>query len=86
MTAKCQWCDEDVPDNRPEYLRNTGFLMHPECWTRMIVGSLGHIQKKCPCYGGKVEDPPEMTKRQAAGAVLQLLTHEWHGTQPRGQA
>ncbi len=31
-----------------------------------MIGSIGHQQKKCPCYGGSYEDPPEMSKREAA--------------------
>lgn len=43
---------------------------HYECHARSIVGSLGHQQRRCSCYGGTQEDPPEMTVREAAKAAL----------------
>lgn len=43
---------------------------HEECRARMVFGSLGHLQGKCSCFGGALEDPPEMTKRQAAQAAM----------------
>jgi hypothetical protein len=33
---------------------------------RQLVGSISHQLKKCSCYGGDWEDPPELTKREAA--------------------
>lgn len=42
---------------------------HRECHLRMIVGSLGHQMKRCSCYGGTEEDPPNMTRREAAKAA-----------------
>jgi hypothetical protein len=44
--------------------------VHLDCFLRQIYGSLGHLQKKCSCYGGNEEDPPGMTKRQAAVAAV----------------
>lgn len=46
---------------------------HRECFLRRIVGSVGHQQGTCSCYGGQEEDPPEMTKRQAALAATKLF-------------
>ena len=43
---------------------------HYECHARMVLGSLGHQQGRCSCFGGTDEDPPEMTPRQAARAAL----------------
>lgn len=45
--------------------------VHKECLIRMVSGSKGHILKKCSCYGGTEEDPPEMTLRQAAVAAAE---------------
>lgn len=39
---------------------------HKECLVRRIVGSVGHQLKKCSCHGGDYEDPPGLTKREAA--------------------
>jgi hypothetical protein len=35
----------------------------------MALGSVGHQKGTCSCHGGTEEDPPEMTKRQAAVAA-----------------
>lgn len=43
---------------------------HRECAIRSVVGSLGHLRGTCSCFGGTVEDPPGMTKRQAARAAM----------------
>lgn len=71
----CHYCAEKVT------AKDYGFLVptssgnedpeapyHHECFIRMIVGSAGHIQKRCSCYTNAApeEDPPGLTKRQAA--------------------
>lgn len=43
---------------------------HYECHARMLLGSLGHQQGRCSCFGGHEEDPPDMTVREAAKAAL----------------
>jgi hypothetical protein len=45
---------------------------HWECHMRNIVGSVGHHLHKCSCYGGTEEDPPNMTRREAALAAVEL--------------
>jgi hypothetical protein len=50
---------------------------HRECMVRQVVGSVGHLQRRCPCYGGTETDPPEMTRREAARAACEL----YHRTQ-----
>lgn len=47
-------------------------LIHFECAARGTLGSVGHQLRKCSCWGGTEDDPPHMTKRQAAQAALQL--------------
>lgn len=49
---------------------------HHECHARMVLGSLGHQQRRCSCYGGTEEDPPEMTVREAAKAALAFFRRE----------
>lgn len=44
---------------------------HLECHMRLILGSVGHLNKRCSCYGGTDEDPPGMTVREAAIAAFQ---------------
>ncbi len=43
--------------------------VHRECQLRAVVGSLGHILRVCSCYGGPMEDPPSLSRHQAALAV-----------------
>lgn len=51
---------------------------HRECFMRSIFGSLGHLTGTCSCYGGKNEDPPDMTVRQAAKAAADFIDNK-HG-------
>lgn len=45
--------------------------VHTECRFRSIVGGLAHLEERCLCYGGTVEDSahPGMTDREEAIAV-----------------
>lgn len=43
---------------------------HQECHIRLIVGSVAHQQKRCTCYGGKDEDDPALTRREAAQQAM----------------
>jgi hypothetical protein len=46
---------------------------HRECFLRTMVGSVAHQEGRCSCFGGKDEDedPPGMSKREAARAACQ---------------
>jgi hypothetical protein len=73
----CLYCGEPVlSSDRSETVyaledaRPTLRMRHFECAARAIIGSVGHLQEKCSCYGGTEEDPPGMTPRQAAKAAL----------------
>jgi hypothetical protein len=46
--------------------------LHRECFLRGVVGSVGHQQRRCSCYGGTLEDPPGLTRREAAAAAVRL--------------
>lgn len=46
--------------------------LHVECLFRETVGSVGHLTHRCTCYGGDFDDPPGMTKRQAAAAAYRM--------------
>jgi hypothetical protein len=39
---------------------------HLECGLRSAVGSAAHQLKECSCFGGTREDPPGMSRRDAA--------------------
>lgn len=67
----CAFCGEEIREGERANLIQGGDLHH-ECAMRSILGSVGHQLHKCPCYGGTEEDPPGMTKRQAAMAAVEL--------------
>lgn len=76
----CHRCKETIPAGTLfEYTPCVGCegvteaAYHYECFARGIIGSVGHLKKQCTCYGGTMDDPPEMTKREAAQAALDLL-------------
>jgi hypothetical protein len=45
---------------------------HRECEMRAIIGSVGHLLRKCSCYGGNEEDPPGLSERDAARALVEV--------------
>jgi len=63
----CAYCGE--PMTALDRLGSTK-TEHHECLMRMVVGSISHQLKKCTCYGGEWEDPPELSKREAARLAL----------------
>ena len=74
-TSDCDWCQEKfIETDRglgiPDALSENFTYYHVDCFLRTIFGSVGHLQKKCSCYGGDMEDPPEMTLREAATASV----------------
>ena len=92
----CFWCEESigesdrgflVPHASWKYMAGQEKIppvqsIHLECMIRMTVGSLGHLRKTCSCYGGNEEDPPNMTKREAAIAAYREFS-ENEGTAKR---
>jgi len=78
--APCLWCHELIA------VWDSGCIMahigpghtrsdapwHHECFVRSIVGSVGHLLGRCSCNGGDDDDPPGLTKRQAALAACLL--------------
>lgn len=70
---KCNWCDEEVlPGEEPKELIHGGHF-HIECALRCIAGSVGHINKRCSCYGGTEDDDPNLSKRDQARAAQQAF-------------
>lgn len=65
---KCKWCDEEM--TKRDFPPADGPYMHYECAARAVIGSVGHIEGRCTCYGGTEEDPPGLTRREAAKAAL----------------
>lgn len=70
--SECLYCKELVELGDRGLVNVIGQTFHLECQVRMIVGSVGHQMKQCYCYGGSQEDPPNMTRREAAKAALEL--------------
>ena len=77
--ALCGWCGEAIalgddgeiiPHQDGQTARDIAH--HRECRVRAIVGSVGHQLGKCSCFGGTEEDPPGMTRREAARAAMKL--------------
>lgn len=42
---------------------------HRECHLRSVLGPIGHLLKRCSCYGGDMHDLPELTARENAKVV-----------------
>lgn len=74
----CTWCKEPVGalEQHPHFQQP----MHGECGFRSIAGSVAHIEHRCGCYvqGSDENDPPQMTKRQAARAAAIAWTNWTH--------
>jgi hypothetical protein len=67
----CLHCGEPVLDGEQSlYFQHQP--MHVECGTRVTMGSVAHIERRCGCYlPGSVEGDPEgMTAREAARAAM----------------
>jgi hypothetical protein len=60
----CGWCAEEV--HRDHQNENYRVPMHYFCGIRAVVGSIGHMKQECSCFGGTNEDPPGLSKREAA--------------------
>lgn len=66
----CCHCEEAIQPGDVGTMQGSKPL-HYECGMRLVLGSVGHQMKKCSCFGGTEEDPPGMTKRQAAIAAVE---------------
>jgi hypothetical protein len=69
----CVYCEEPIKGEDVGTIINNDVL-HYECGLRSVAGSVGHQKGHCSCHGGNEEDPPGMTKRQAAIAAANY----WH--------
>jgi len=69
----CTWCDEPVEPGQqhPDFAQPT----HIECGFRAVGGSVAHVEHRCSCYvpGSVEDDPPGLTKREAAKAALRAF-------------
>lgn len=79
----CLHCDEEVAADESGVVtkfydgkEDKEVPMHRECVLRSIFGSVGHQERRCSCFGGDYDDPPGMTRRQAAKAAAALVKNE----------
>jgi hypothetical protein len=63
----CQYCNEPILEGEL-----AAGALHRECAVRMVAGSVGHQLGLCSCHGGTDEDPPGISRREAARQALQL--------------
>jgi hypothetical protein len=75
----CMFCgqavtgnDEQAPFPILDFRTGEAVPLHSECGLRLVVGSVGHIHRKCSCFvtGSTYTDPPGLTARQAARAAV----------------
>jgi hypothetical protein len=78
----CVWCEEPVlaGEQDPAFHAQA---MHVECGFRSMVGSVGHLLRRCHCFklNSHLGDPPGLKKRDAACAALSLFRQmvAWYG-------
>ena len=71
----CEWCKEPITW-ADATIEMTAGRWHKECAMRSVVGSVGHLERRCSCFvkdGKAAHDPPGMTKREAARAAALLF-------------
>lgn len=68
--GKCCWCNEEFVAEDQGLLIPQNSYYHKDCFLRSVLGSVGHQRKQCNCFGGSLEDPPELTAREAAIAAV----------------
>jgi len=82
LPFRCLWCDEAVVPGDMVHVLLPGY--HYACAMRTAIGSIGHVQGRCSCYvtdGTHEDDPPGLTKRQAARLVADFVSNQ-HRPQP----
>lgn len=81
----CLYCDEPIAEgdrgmvmpavktkDRQTY-ETTLEAAHAECFIRMTVGSLRHLNRTCTCYGGDDSRPDGMSPREEAREVFEAV-------------
>lgn len=69
----CIMCEEAIEPGDVGTINTAGQIAHHACSIRAVIGSVGHQLGKCSCFGGTEEDPPGLTRRQAAEAAAALF-------------
>lgn len=86
----CNWCQEPIVEGDSGIMLTAWDVsgkakrvpLHKECELRSVLGSLGHMMRKCSCYVTDkrlaVDDPPHLTRREAAKAAWDFFySGEW---------
>jgi hypothetical protein len=71
---RCQWCSEMVEPG--DLVHSILPEFHYACALRATLGSIAHVRARCSCYvkdDSAEEDPPGLTKRQAARLVADFV-------------
>jgi len=68
----CFHCDEPIEKSDNGFIGSFGEPPQAKLCPRSILGSVGHQNKTCSCFGGMDEDPVGMSKREAAKAAYQV--------------
>lgn len=50
--------------------------VHKECQFMNVTGPLGHLERRCRCYGSDSSETPGMTRRQEALEVWRRMTQQ----------
>jgi hypothetical protein len=58
----CTYCEEPLLPEEQGKMEG----VHVECAIRAVMGSAAHQLGECRCNGGSREDPPGVSKREAA--------------------
>lgn len=69
----CILCGEPIAEDDMGTINFVNQVSHHECLMRSVIGSVGHLKGNCFCFGGTEEDPPGMSRREAAQAAVKLF-------------
>jgi hypothetical protein len=69
----CILCEEPIEPGDIGTINIAGQVAYHACSIRAVIGSVGHQLGKCSCFGGAEEDPPGMSRREAALAAAELF-------------
>ena len=73
----CPWCGELVVCGDLIHALLPGY--HFACALRATLGPIGHLQRTCSCFvkdGTAEDDPPGLSRRQAARIVADYVRHQ----------
>jgi hypothetical protein len=82
--ALCEVCTEPMIDSVDDVLLFPYLTCHLECYLRLTMGSVAHLENRCACfqgiYGGGDEDlDPIRSYREGAKATMEWLTRNDRG-------